>query len=76
MKTCSSCGAEILFVEMESGKRMPVDPAPLFQAKAGMIYWPDAEEHEIPTAKVMRKATIHQPHWATCPDADRHRKPT
>jgi hypothetical protein len=69
---CTSCGAEILWIEMESGKPMPVNPEPLFESKAGMIYQPTALRRT--GGKTLRNALVYQNHWATCPQADEHRK--
>ena len=60
---CKSCGAPIVWVEMVSGKRMPVDAKP-----AKLVVLDDMPE---PRGSVVDCWT---PHWATCPQADQHRK--
>jgi hypothetical protein len=61
MPKCKSCGAEIKFVKMSSGKMMPVeiDETTIIFQEAGSGY--------------LYKGNI--PHWANCPGADEHRKP-
>jgi len=60
---CSSCGAPILWAETEHGKTMPLDPEPerrlILGEKTGIAYL-------RPTFKS---------HFASCPNADKHRKP-
>ena len=55
---CKSCAAEIIFIKMVGGKRMPCNA-------------------ELTTVIVADDGTLargHIPHWATCPQADEHRK--
>jgi len=59
---CRSCGAPILWVTMESGKSMPVNPERLRVVLTNRDY----------TGGTV--ITGHLPHWATCPHADKHRK--
>ncbi len=60
MSKCRACKAEIMFIEMASGKKMPVDAKPLIvvQVKDGI-------------GKVIE---AYYPHWATCPGAHAFRK--
>lgn len=77
MSSCRSCGAPVRWVETTSGRRMPLDPTP--NAK-GNVYL----EPGVPTATVFgnlqadaRKALagrLYLSHFATCPDADDHRR--
>jgi len=64
MPSCKSCGAEIKFIKMASGKTMPVDVKELsmVQAEEGSLW---------DNGKIVK---VFQPHWATCPTADEHRK--
>ena len=56
---CKSCGKEIIWIKMYgSGKKMPVDAEP--------VAWDDDPEADIVSA--------YRSHFATCPDADKHRK--
>ena len=58
--TCKACSASILWVEMASGKKMPLDEKPIsmVEVKEGI-------------GKIVR---VYQPHWATCPGADKFRR--
>ena len=84
MPTCRSCGAEIRWIRMRSGKSMPVDPKML----AARL--PEADE-KTEVLITEGGATIRgvvceldflddiqwpcfRPHWASCPHADQHRK--
>lgn len=62
--TCKSCGAAIRWIEMASGKRMPVDEKP-----EKRIVLDDMPE---PRGSVR---DVFVPHWSTCPSADQHRRP-
>ena len=84
MPKCRSCGAEIRWIRMQSGKSMPVDPKML----AARL--PEADE-KTEVLITEGGATIRgvvcelgflddiqwpcfRPHWASCPHADQHRK--
>lgn len=62
MSLCSSCGAEILWVTMPSGKSMPVDIIPT------MVVVLSSDNKR----GTMRRG--HISHFATCPNAGQHRK--
>ena len=61
MPKCKSCQKEIIWIETENFKKMPLDATPtrgytnVYSGKP--VYM-----------------EIHQSHFATCPDADQHRK--
>jgi len=59
---CRSCGAQIIWVKMRGGKSMPVNPERVRIVLAN-------NDHTDGTV-----ITGHLPHWATCPNADQHRK--
>lgn len=67
MKTakCSSCQADIIWIVTEMGKKMPVDA----KIVLGFIL--------VDEPGVTRGLTekVHVSHFATCPNADQHRKP-
>jgi hypothetical protein len=67
---CRSCGAAIYWVVMyPSGKRMPIDAKPV----AGLI----RVEIGVPDTGHMRGKDAEElfvSHFATCPNADKHRK--
>ncbi len=64
---CRSCGQSIVWMKTEAGKNIPVDPESL-----------DAEDLEADATGTapLFDAKRHISHFATCPDADTHRKPT
>lgn len=84
---CRSCGAEIIWIKTFSGKKMPVDAAivnffldpkgkELFvmengavvhgiKALPGEVHYYPGEVHYYPG---------HISHFATCPNADQHRR--
>ena len=55
------CGADIAFVQMASGKKMPVDE------KAEQMVWIDQEG----SGHMMK---VYRPHWGTCPLAKQFKK--
>lgn len=59
---CRSCGAMIVWFKTISGKNMPVNitEQALEDAKEGEFYNPKNDEHIA--------------HFATCPNADKHRR--
>jgi hypothetical protein len=65
MKTskCKSCGAEIVWVKTASGALMPVDAKPKSMVIVTEAYM---------TGQVVM---AHTSHFATCPNANSHRKP-
>lgn len=58
---CSSCSAPIIWVTMDSGKSMPVNPERVRVVLANRDF---TGGHVI---------TGYLPHWGTCPNADKHR---
>jgi len=62
MAKCKGCGAEIIWIQTELKKAAPVD------AKESTFYIVD-------TLNVGRIRKGHEPHFATCPKADKFRKP-
>lgn len=64
MSKCRSCDAEILWVELASGRRMPLDVA----SKQTRIVVTNGDRGTVHSATYLS-------HFATCPNADQHRKP-
>ena len=65
MSQCRSCGAEIEWIKTPAGKAHPVDAKPIKvwqQTESG----PDAGRWHIQEG--------YTSHFATCPNADQHRK--
>lgn len=78
MSTCRSCNKPIRWIELKSGKKMPVDPDPfeLWEAEIGdtvvtdmgdvIKYDPDKHKGD--------DREVYVSHFSTCPDADKWRK--
>jgi hypothetical protein len=62
---CRSCGAELLWVQLASGKRMPLDVGSMEQR----FIVSGATE---PMSGSARRTYLS--HFATCPNAEQHRK--
>lgn len=75
MSKCRSCGAEIIWIKMGSGKRMPCDKDPVTFTRGG-----GPESFVTPEGKVERGKrskeglTGYISHFATCPNANQHRR--
>ena len=85
MKPCSSCGAQIAFIETPSGKKMPVDPELVKTFRAASQSPGDyvlvTERGE--TVKFYEVSLTHPdaeaiegyvPHWSTCTTPAAHRR--
>ena len=59
---CKSCGKQIAWVKMGSGKMMPLDPDPQTVIIIDGEYYPEV------------RTNAYTSHFATCPNADKHRK--
>lgn len=59
-KTCSSCGAPIIWAESKAGKPTPLDAKP--------------ESRFIFIEGVAQQIMTYTSHFATCPNADQHRR--
>jgi hypothetical protein len=66
MARCRTCQQEIVWGRTESGKRVPLDPP---EKRFVMKHTPDAEQLYV------RMIPTYISHFATCPQADEHRKP-
>lgn len=83
MKTsyCRACGAEIGFIKTVAGKTIPVNPEEVtYEQKAGgslKIVTPNGEVLSAERPADLQKATGigYISHFATCPQADKFRKP-
>ena len=83
MKTsfCRACGAEIGFIKTKAGKTMPVDAkgVPFIQVPAGkelFVLEDGTTEHgfrALPDSQFVKTGYVS--HFATCPEADKFRKP-
>lgn len=72
MSACRSCEAPIVWAEWEkSGKRVPLDEAPSAEGNVVMING----KCRIATDEDKRlKRPLYKSRFATCPDADQHRR--
>lgn len=69
---CSTCGAPIRWEETVRGKPIPLDPEPvedahLFLNEEGKV----ADDRTYPAPLEALRYTTH---FATCPDAEKHRR--
>lgn len=65
---CRSCGAAIIWCVTGNGKKMPIDARP---TDTGNLVLEGTE----PTAVYVDPGTgTHTSHFATCPNADKHRR--
>ena len=80
MSKCRSCGAQIIWIRMASGKKMPVDAEPVtYWARMGgteKIVTPNGEVVSCELQGEDKDATGigYKSHFSTCPYADKHRR--
>lgn len=80
MSKCNSCSAEIIWATTEQGAKMPLDAVPTatgnVQLVADRAYVLSIGQISVLTNE--EKAGLRETHFATCPNAGRHRskKPT
>ena len=84
--TCSSCGAPVVWQATDKGQRMPLDPTVLYVAQPLTFLLPQGPTISGLTfgGSVVRGApcqagdanacAIRISHFATCPNAQQHRK--
>jgi transcription elongation factor Elf1 len=65
MANCKSCGAEIEWIKTPQGKSHPVDASP-------KKLW---QYTDHPVNNPWQLVDVYESHFATCPDANKHRKP-
>lgn len=84
MPTCRACGARIIFHRTPDGRTMPLDPHP---SEHGNVYLdrPDLAAppvavvlggDELETVRGAGTVPLYVAHFATCPHADRFRRPS
>ncbi len=76
---CKSCGAVIVWAFTPRGKRIPVDAAP-DATKGNLVLVPNGFGHAMRlVASAVSSADFgalhYTSHFATCPQADEHRRP-
>lgn len=76
--TCDSCGARVLWTLTRTGRSMPVDELP--HADGNVVLWQDGGKGPL-IAHVLSKGddvdvltARHKSHFATCPQAAKHRR--
>ena len=77
--TCRSCGSPIRWVMSEKGHRIPLDPDPVENGNLVPYTIPTTGTFGVPTirARVADPGSVTPAwvsHFATCPNAARHRK--
>lgn len=74
MSACRSCHAEVVWVVLTTGRRMPLDPAPVERGTV-VLDRPDNLGRVVPaSAEVPEGTPRFAPHFATCPNASAHRR--
>ena len=77
MSKCKSCGANIIWIPTVSGKSMPCDakPIPYKEDATGSLNLV-TKDGRIVRAKADAKSDLvgYVSHFATCPNANAHRK--
>lgn len=82
MSACRSCGAAVVWAVTGTGKRLPLDAEPV---DGGNVLLAPAAPGQTPLATVVGKrgqpsifgddGPRYTSHFATCPQADAHRRP-
>lgn len=72
MSNCRSCGAEIEWIELKSGKKMPVDLPALTEGTGTLVkVWPDGVAEVITNlGDLDEDCTYYRSHFSSCPDSD------
>lgn len=76
-KRCKSCGAEIIWIRMKSGKAMPCDaePIPYMELFSGGMKLVTEQGEVVQGCYDGTSDKIgYVSHFATCPNANQHRK--
>lgn len=71
MAKCRSCEALVIWAQMPSGKMAPFDEEPDPKGQ-WVIIGGKARREELEDRALMRP--MHTSHFATCPDAQQHRR--
>ncbi len=69
---CESCAAEIRWVTLESGRPMPLDPAP--HPNGNIIVGIGGRYRVLDGSQLPAEVAAWRSHFATCPHASRHRR--
>lgn len=76
MPECKSCGADIIWKKTIKGRTIPLDPEPTQKGNVIISEAGEALVYNSPAAIAPRYADAprYLSHFATCPNADQHRK--
>lgn len=79
MSRCRSCNAKIIWAKTENGKRIPLDAEPVLALNVDpglFVLQPVAGYMNARTLpREDGRLVARQSHFATCPNADQHRRP-
>lgn len=71
MNRCTSCGAKVIWAKTAKGKSMPLDATPTADGNLVLVNG----VARIPEIGDDQPFLAYKSHFATCPNADEHRKP-
>ncbi len=76
MNTCRGCGAEIRWIVMQSGKKMPVEPVmiTIAEREKGSRTGVTEDGRVIRGERASEGTACYAPHWANCPAMGRFKK--
>lgn len=75
MAKCKSCGADIIWIQTLGGKPMPCDAKPIPFVEGGNLTLVTKDGRVVKaTADATSEKFGYVSHFATCPNADAHRK--
>ena len=69
---CRSCGAHVIWAKTQSGKNIPVDLQEIVGGNLRILDVPSGKFAKVIQAKPDVKA--YRTHFASCPNADGHRR--
>jgi hypothetical protein len=70
---CRSCQAEIVWAVTENGKRVPLDAVPA-ERPSGLFKLVPRVSDPTPLAVSVSGERVYLSHFATCPNAEQHRR--
>ncbi len=73
--TCRTCRAPVLWATTEHGRKMPLDLEPYTGPEPGGLFILRGELAVAVTAAAFDDEPLYRSHFATCPQADQHRRP-
>jgi hypothetical protein len=74
---CSSCNGGIIWAKTISGKKMPIDAAPVSHGNIALEETREGLVAHVMSTKALQDANCERyvSHFATCRDATQHRRP-